>query len=91
MDPINKWLTVIIGFMIALLIVISYKAGSGRYEFTVKKSVQFSDHAVVYVLDTKKGDVYAKLVDVQYNNLAKNKPQKMFKLSSTGYSTSRGY
>jgi len=61
MDPVNKWLTVIIGFMVAMLIVISWKAGSGRYAFEVQDSQYFEKTHVVYVLDTKNGTVDAKM------------------------------
>jgi hypothetical protein len=60
MDPINKWLTVIIGFMVTLLIVISWKAGSGRYQMTVTVTNEIIE--TIYVLDTKNGDVQAKIV-----------------------------
>ncbi len=86
MDPINKWLTVIIGFMLALLIIISWKAGSGRYEFSVQKSTLFSNHAVVYVLDTKNGDVRAKLVsedDLHNRNTPLRKAIKVFEIPPT--------
>ena len=80
MDPVNKWLTVIISFMIALLIVISWKAGSGRYEMSVQKSV-------VYVLDTKTGTVYAKQVDedILQSKYGVRYPQEVFKLTPGGY------
>jgi len=93
MDPVNKWLTVIISFMIALLIVISYKAGSGRYSLAVSPSESFPNHAVVYILDTKSGDVYVKLIDedeMQYNGTVKHKAQKLMEIPSSSY-RSRGY
>ena len=63
MDPVNKWLLTIIAFMIGVLVVMWNVAGSGRYEFTVERSTLFDKHAVVYVLDTKDGDVKAQLFD----------------------------
>lgn len=86
MDPINKWLTIIVGFMLALLIIISWKAGSGRYEFSVQKSTLFSNHAVVYVLDTKNGGVRAKLVDeddLHNKNSPLRKAIKVFEIPTT--------
>lgn len=91
MDPVNKWLFTIIVFMAAVVALLFYKAGAGRYEFAVEKSSLFQNHAVVYVLDTKDGDVHAKLVDeddLHYKNSARNSPAKVF--SIPGY-TSRRY
>ena len=84
MDPVNKWLTTIILFMIATLCVIGWKAGSGRYEFKVVESTLFNSHAVVYVLDTKDGEIYAKMVDehdlTATTSRAKARPQKVFEI-----------
>lgn len=92
MDPVNKWLTVIILFMIATLYVLWSIGGSGRYAVVVQESVLFSNHAVVYVLDTKDGDVKAKLVDendLVYNGKnPKTAPQTVFEQPS-GYSNRR--
>ena len=60
MDPVNKWMTSIICIFIALLIAIVWKAGAGRYEMVVMPS-QYDNHQVIYVLDTKSGDVEGKL------------------------------
>jgi hypothetical protein len=62
MDPVNKWITVVIIFMAAVLIVL-WKAQTGSYEFVVQKSTLLENHSVVYVLDKKSGEVQAKLVD----------------------------
>lgn len=91
MDPVNKWLTVIVLFMIALLITIGWKAGAGRYEFVVTDSTLYDKHVVVHVLDTKDGEVYSKIVDE--NNLrsgsrANTKATKTFEIPSSGYGAS---
>jgi hypothetical protein len=80
MDPVNKWLTTIILFMIALLIVIGWKAGSGRYELSVVPGLE--GFATVYVLDTKDGEVRAQMVN-EYDELTNkgipyNRTQKVF-------------
>lgn len=62
MDPVNKWLSVIILFMVALLIVIWHSSGAGRYEMTVMPSSTYAKHYVIFVLDTKDGNVNGKLV-----------------------------
>ena len=62
MDPVNKWLTVIICMFIAMICVVGWKAGSGRYEITTMES-SHENHQVVYVLDTKTGKVTASLHD----------------------------
>lgn len=72
MDPVNKWLTVIILFMVALLIVIGWKAGSGRYELEVIKGPD--GYATVYVLDTKDGDVRAQLINEHDELTNKGRP-----------------
>ena len=60
MDPVNKRLWTIIVFMTALIVVISYKAGSGRYEMQVVHFKALKDHDLVYILDTKSGDIKAR-------------------------------
>lgn len=60
MDPVNKWLWTIVAFMTALIIVISIKAGSGTYEMVVMPSKVLSNHDVVYVLNTKSGEIRAR-------------------------------
>jgi len=88
MDPVNKWLTVIILFMSAVLIL-AWNVGSvGRYELSVEESTLFKNHAVVYVIDTKDGSVQAKLVDendLHYDNKVKRSPQKIFSQPSNSY------
>lgn len=89
MDPVNKWLTVVILFMIAVLCVMGYKAGSSRYAFTVTKSTMFEQHAVVYILDTKNGVVKAQLFaedDLQYNGKIKTQSREAITWSPPGYS-----
>jgi len=88
MDPINKWLTTVIFFMIAMLFVMWHIGGAERYEFAVEKSTLFSNHAVVYVLDTKDGEVKAQLVDeneLHYNNTIKNAAQKVLEYDGPRY------
>lgn len=68
MDPINKWLTVVIFFMAALLIVIATKAGSGRYIMTtdyVELGEPGEKHVIIYSLDTKSGAIKAKAINCQ--------------------------
>jgi len=80
MDPVNKWLTTIILFMSAVLLLMWNVSGAGRYEFAVEESTLFKNHAVVYVLDTKDGEVKAQLVDendLHYNKTIKNTAQKV--------------
>lgn len=60
MDPVNKWLWTIIVFMSALIIVVGWKAGSGRYEMEVVYSSTLENHDVIYVLDTKNGNIKAR-------------------------------
>ena len=88
MDPVNKWLTTVILFMAAFLAVMFYKVGSGRYEMAVQPSTIYENHAVVYVLDTKDGNVHAKLVDeedlLNYNkNGAGSKAEEVFEIPSS--------
>jgi len=88
MDPVNKWLTVIIMFMIALLITINVKGGVGQYAFETRPSTVFSGIDVVYVLDTKSGDVYVKLIDedeLQFNKSPRRRAQKLMEIPSSGY------
>ncbi len=88
MDPVNKWLTTVIFLMIGVLFVMWHIGTVGRYEFAVEKSVIFNDHAVVYVLDTKDGEVRAQLVgesELHYNNNPKNTAQKVLTYKSGGY------
>jgi len=94
MDPVNKWLTVIICFMIALLVTINVKGGIGQYAFETRPSTVFSDTDVVYVLDTKSGDVYVKLInedDLQYNKSPRHKAQKLMEIPSSSYGYSKKY
>ena len=88
MDPVNKWLLTVISFMVGILAVMWHVSGSGRYEFAVERSSLFDKHAVVYVLDTKDGDVKAQLFDeneLHYNNTVKNNAQDAMSFGSTGY------
>ena len=62
MDPVNKWLSVITLFMLSLLFVMWNSSGAGRYEMTVTSSSLYERHYVVFVLDTKDGDVHGKIV-----------------------------
>jgi len=92
MDPVNKWLLTVICFMAGVLVVMWHVAGSGRYEFAVERSSLFDKHAVVYVLDTKDGDVKAKLFDendLHYKDTIKNSAQDVMSYGTTGYR--RGY
>lgn len=91
MDPVNKWLTVIVLFMIALLITIGWKAGSGRYEFVVTGSTPYDKHVVVHVLDTKDGDVYSKIVDekdLRIGSKVNARATKTFEIPSSRYGVS---
>ena len=93
MDPVNKWLTTVIFFMVGILFVMWHVAGAGRYEFAVERSMMFSEHAVVYVLDTKKGEVKAQLFnknELHYNKTIKNAAQKVMDYNAKHYG-SRGY
>lgn len=87
MDPVNKWLAVIILFMISVLFVLWHKGGSGQYEMVVEDSTLFANHAVVYVLDTKNGNIKAQLVDEQellYNGkTVRTEPRLVFKQPSS--------
>jgi len=88
MDPVNKWLTTIILLMLGVLFVMWHVGTVGKYEFAVEKSTLFDNHAVVYVLDTKSGDVKAQLVDENelHNNLKpKNSAQEVLTYKSYGY------
>jgi hypothetical protein len=88
MDPVNKWLTTIIFFMAAVLFVMWHSTGAGRYELAVEKSTLFENHAVVYVLDTKDGEVKAQLVDendLHYNNTIKSSSQSVLEYERSGY------
>jgi len=83
MDPVNKWLTVIILFMCGVLFVGWNAAGSGRYEM----EVALVDGAqTVFVLDTKDGEVKAQVVDSSdlYNNTGQAyvRPHKVFEWPS---------
>lgn len=89
MDPVNKWLTVVILFMVSVVIAAVWIGGSGRYALEVRESALFENHAVVYVIDTKDGTVRAKLVaegDLQYNNRPRNGSTQVFKMPSMGRS-----
>jgi len=88
MDPVNKWLMTVIFFMLGILFVMWHVGTVGRYEFAVEKSALFANHAVVYVLDTKDGEVKAQLVDeneLHYNNNPKNNAQGVLRYESGGY------
>lgn len=88
MDPVNKWLMTVIFLMIGVLFVMWHVGTVGRYEFAVEKSTLFDSHAVVYVLDTKDGEVRAQLVDeneLHYNDKPKNNAQKVLTYKSGGY------
>ena len=88
MDPVNKWLTTVILFMIGVLIVLGYTAGSGKYEFVVAESTLLSNHAVVYVLNTKTGNVDAQLVDeneLHYKNNPRSRSKRVLTLYTSRY------
>ena len=94
MDPVNKWLMTVIFFMIGVLVVLWYVGGAGRYEFAVEKSTVLTSHAVVYILDTKDGDVKAQLVDeseLQYNNKPKTLAQGVMSYDRPRYNHRRGF
>ncbi|KPK10634.1 MAG: hypothetical protein AMJ56_07640 [Anaerolineae bacterium SG8_19] len=81
MEPVNKWLLTVISFMIAVLVVLAWKAGSGHYEMVVRDSVLFEGRTVVYVLDTKSGDVNAIITnenDLQYNGNPRHRPTNVY-------------
>lgn len=83
MDPVNKWLLTIISFMIAVLAVLYYTAGSGRYQMTITRSALVAGHSVVYVLDTKDGEVKAQLAseeDLQYDGRPRNTSKTVFSI-----------
>lgn len=69
MDVVNKWLMVVILFMAALVGAMIYMngSGSGRYQLAVNPSTLNTKFATVYVLDTKTGEVQAKIVDEEYS------------------------
>lgn len=93
MDPVNKWLTTIILFMMAVLLLMWNVAGAGRYEFTVKESTLFDSYVVVYILDTKDGEVKAQLVNednLHYKNIPKIYAQKILSYKKSTY-RNRGY
>ena len=88
MDPVNKWLTTVIFLMISVLFVMWHVGSVGRYEFAVEKSSLFANHAVVYVLDTKDGQVKAQLVDendLHHNNTIKSNPKVVLEYERSGY------
>jgi hypothetical protein len=59
MDPVNKWLWVIIIFMGVLVFSLFKIGGEGRYDMQV---MEYSDtHDLVYLLDTKSGEIKAKV------------------------------
>lgn len=91
MDPVNKWLTTIIIFMIVLILAVFYTGGAQRYEFSTSSSISFPDSTVVYVLDTKTGKVYGKIVnesEMTYAEKPNRNPTEVFEVpsfNSTGY------
>jgi len=79
MDVVNKWILVIILFMSALIGAMIYMngSGSGRYQMSVQLSNISDQAAVVYVLDTKTGEVQAKLVNEEFSLIDNNnKPNR---------------
>lgn len=60
MDPVNKWLFLVAAFMIALVVALAKVGGEGRYE--MKVSSYSETHEMVYILDTKTGELKSKLV-----------------------------
>lgn len=60
MDPVNKWIWTVVIFMAALIITIGWKAGAGTYEMVVMPSSLLKDHDIIYILDTKNGEVKAR-------------------------------
>ena len=93
MDPVNKWLCVIIGMFVALVITIGWKSGSGRYEIHAVDSA-YQNHQIVYVLDTKNGEVTATLHNQEDHFTDKGKPRDyaiIVKKSSDGGRSTYGY
>lgn len=89
MDPVNKWLTTFIIFMVTLILVVSWSAGSGRYEMSVLGTEEGSH--VVYVLDTKSGEVQSRSVckeDFSSAGKGHYSNQRVFKFENK---ESRGY
>jgi hypothetical protein len=94
MDPVNKWLTTIIIFMIVLILTVFYTGGSQRYEFLTSRSILFPDSTAVYVLDTKTGKVYGKIVnesDMTYAEKPSRDPSQVFEVPSYMNSGYRKY
>ena len=86
MDPVNKWLLTIMVFFTAFLGVMYYTAGSGRYQMTVLESELVPNHKVVFVLDTKDGEVKAQLAneeDLQYDGKPRNTSKLVFSIDPT--------
>ena len=87
MDPVNKWLTVIILFMVGIIAMLWAKGEVGRYEFKVAESQYFEKTAVVYVLDTKEGKIYGHMVPEQELVTGAGKPSykavEVFEVPST--------
>ena len=93
MDPVNKWLTVIILFMAAVLFTMYHASGAGRYAFEVRDSQYFEKTAIVYVLDTKDGTVEALMMMEESLTASDRKPKSypsdVFERRSNRYG--RGY
>jgi hypothetical protein len=89
MDPVNKWLTVVILFMASMVFALWNISGSGRYTMVVETSTLLKNHAVVYVLDTKDGNVSATLVaedDMMADKTSiKRRPQQVFVTKEPSY------
>jgi len=76
MDPVNKWLSVVILFMVALLCVIWGSAGVGRYELFVQPSDISSGYSTLFVLDTKNGEVHAKIISEDDLFISEARPKR---------------
>lgn len=61
MDPVNRWLTLVACFMIVVVIALFKVGGENRWQMEV---MSYSEtHDMVYVLDTKTGEIKGKLHD----------------------------
>ena len=70
MDPITKWILTIIGMFITLIIVMALGAGAGKYSIYVTDS-PYEGYSMVYVVNTKSGEVKAKLHRIE-DHISKN-------------------
>jgi hypothetical protein len=95
MDPVNKWLTVIILFMAAVLWVFWSQGTVERYSMSIED--MGNGQVTVYVLDTKDGQVQAQIVDkdevlVNAHGKPHRIPKEIFEWHSPGpLSYRKGY